>query len=161
MARKSGFSLASLAGTSVGRMNADKIAKILSAKAGSKAAAGKSNKYGAVQVIFDDIKFHSKGEGLRYMQLKAYEKQGRISGLRLQVRYELTPAMKKESGEHVRASSYTADFVYFNVGQGREVVEDFKGKRTQHYADKAKQMLTHHGIEIYETNREHTKRGIL
>ena len=50
--------------------------------------------------------------------------------------------------------NYKADFVYFNNESGREVVEDFKGKRTQDYINKSKIMLEKYGIEIYETSRE-------
>lgn len=145
-----------LANTSVGRMNAGKIAAVL-----SQSGKGKDNKYGAIKVIHDGIKFDSTGEGLRYLFLKSCIRQGRIKDLRLQVSYELTPKMKNKAGKTVQASKYIADFVYFNIKEGCEVVEDFKGKRTQHYADKAKQMLKVHGIEIYETGAKHNKDQVL
>ena len=57
--------------------------------------------------------------------------------------------------------NYVADFVYFNVLTGAEVVEDFKGRRTQSYKDKRKQMKIKYGIEIYETNQKTLKDGVL
>ena len=115
----------------------------------------KKSKHGNVKTIVDGITFHSTGEGERYRQLKKYERSGLIKDLRLQVKYVLTPKYKKDDGTTVRQSSYTADFVYFNVALGKEVVEDYKGMRTRSYIDKAKQMMTKYGIEIYETNKSH------
>ena len=154
MAKKRSVRWSDIANTSVGRMNAGKVADLWPTKAASPA---KKSKYGNVISIVDGIKFHSKGEGLRYEFLKHAQRLGRIKDLRLQVPYVLTPKGRKEDGTAVRAVTYKADFVYFNNEAGREVVEDFKGKRTQDYINKSKAMLDVHGIEIYETNRTHLK----
>ena len=115
----------------------------------------KMNKHGNIKTEVNGITFDSKGESERYSQLKKYERLGLIKDLQLQVKYVLTPKYKKDDGTTVRQSSYTADFVYFNVALGKEVVEDYKGMRTRSYIDKAKQMMTKYGIEIYETNKNH------
>ena len=121
----------------------------------------KKSKHNNIEAVVDGIKFHSIGESERYSQLKKYQKCGLIKNLQLQVKYVLTPKYKKEDGTTVRQSSYTADFVYFNVALDKQVVEDFKGMRTRSYIDKAKQMMDKYDIEIYETNSQHVKENRL
>ena len=60
------------------------------------------------------------------------------------MKYELIP---KQEGE--RAVTYTADFVYLDR-DGRQVVEDSKGMRTQQYVIRRKLMLWVHGIRVKE-----------
>ena len=106
------------------------------------------NKFRNVNTIIDGIKFASKREATRYSELKLLEKGKAISGLRLQVKYVLTPAMEGKYRKE-RASSYVADFVY--LSQGQQVVEDCKGMKTPLYVTKRKLMLAIHGISIFET----------
>jgi hypothetical protein len=89
-------------------------------------------------------KYASRGEANRALQLRIMERQGLISDLREQVKYELLP---KQAGE--RSASYIADFVYIQNGQ--TVVEDYKGVKTDVYILKRKMMLYFHGIKIKET----------
>lgn len=161
MARKRnrGLSFSDLATSKVGRANKHKIDLALSFASTKKTET--TNKYKAVSKVVDGIKFASTGEAERYVQLKGYERLGMIKDLRLQVWYELTPKMETESGEKIKPSHYIADFVYFNKIKNKEVVEDFKGKRTQLYIDKKKQMMNVRKIEIYETNKKHIKDGVL
>jgi len=96
---------------------------------------------------FGNIKtngFASKKEARRYAELSLQNKAGHITDLRTQVSYELIP---KQEGE--RAISYVADFVYRQ--DGKVVVEDAKGFRTDVYRIKRKLMLWRHGIRILET----------
>lgn len=139
-----------IAASKVGLKNKDRLAAFSSDKPAKR-------KYNNIETIIDGIKFDSLGEGERYKQLRHFERQGLIKDLRLQVKFELTPKAKLENGSTVRAMFYIADFVYFNNKLGREVVEDFKGRRTQTYINKAKMMLAVHGIEIYETNNKNLK----
>jgi hypothetical protein len=103
------------------------------------------NKYGARKMkapdgqVFDSVK-----EYHRYGMLKLLERAGKISDLKRQVKYELIP---KQEGE--RACSYIADFTYYE--DGKLVVEDCKGFRTDAYKIKKKLMLWVHGIKIRET----------
>ncbi len=83
------------------------------------------NKYHNVKIIYDGIKFDSKKEALRYAQLKLLEKQGFISDLKLQVRFEICP--KKNNNK--RARYYVADFVYSEKNQ--KVIEDVKSYITK------------------------------
>lgn len=156
MARKSRVTFKDIAHTKIGMANIHKVADLWPSK-----TKKKNNKYGAIKVVIDGIKFDSTGEGRRYEFLKSMASAGRIKNLRLQVPYELTPKYVESDGTKVRAMKYVADFVYFNVKAGAEVVEDFKGRRTQSYKDKRKQMKVVHGIEIYETNQKTVKDGIL
>lgn len=118
------------------------------------------NKYHASKVTFDGITFDSKKEGLHYLKLKDMERKGEISDLRLQVPYELLPAIYREEVVHLktkdkmvqklvqRAVYYVADFVY--VKDGKECVIDTKGMRLADYILKKKMMLALKGIEITE-----------
>lgn len=103
------------------------------------------NKYGAVKTQVDGITFDSKGEAMRYLELKAMEEAGLIHELRLQVRFPLV--IHGDYGSVER--EYRADFVY--VEDGIRVVEDFKGHKTREYLLKRDLMKALHGIEIRET----------
>ena len=104
------------------------------------------NKYGARKVTAPDGQvFDSVKEYHRWCELRLLERANRISDLQRQVKYELIP---KQDGE--RACTYVADFVYID-SDGRTVVEDTKGVRTDAYRIKKKLMLWVHGIKIKET----------
>lgn len=103
------------------------------------------NKYGARKVTAPDGQvFDSQKEYNRWCNLRLLERAGRISDLKRQVSYELIP---KQNGE--RACTYVADFVYLE--NGKLVVEDCKGFRTEGYKIKRKLMLWVHNIKIKET----------
>ena len=153
MAKKRSIQWSDIASTSVGRINAAKVADLWP----TKAKAASKSKYGNIKVVIDGVRFDSKGESERYTFLKYMQSIGRIKDLRLQVPYELTPKGRDAAGKAIRAMNYKADFVYIDNKTGLEVVEDFKGKRTQDYINKSKNMKDKHGIEIYETNRTHLK----
>ena len=119
-----------------------------------------TNKYHAKKVVFDGITFDSRKEGLYYLKLKDMERRGEISELRLQVPYELLPAIYRDEIVHLktkdkvikrliqRAVTYVADFVY--VQDGKEIVIDAKGMRLPDYILKKKMMLALKGIEVIE-----------
>lgn len=153
MAKKRSIQWADIANTSVGLMNAGKVADLWP----TKAAKATGSKYKNIKVEIDGIKFDSKGEGDRYKFLRDMQGAGVIKNLRLQVPYELTPKYREKDGTAVRAMKYIADFVYILSNTGNEVIEDFKGRRTQSYIDKRKLMMKVHGIEIYETNQKTLK----
>ena len=56
----------------------------------------KGKKYNNKSVIYDNIKFDSTKEGKRYLVLKQAERDGIISDLELQVKFELIPSIKEE-----------------------------------------------------------------
>lgn len=100
------------------------------------------SKYGNVKTEVDGITFHSKREAARYQDLRLLERAGTIKDLQIQVPYlfELND---------VKICKYFADFVYSE--DGRQVVEDSKGKRTKDYMIKRKLMKAFFAIEIRET----------
>lgn len=106
------------------------------------------NKYHAKKTVVDGITFDSRREADRYLVLKSMEEEGAIEDLRRQVRYELIPAFDVD-GRHYRPVFYVADFVY--VEDGKEVVEDVKGMRTDTYRMKAKLFARRYGKVIRET----------
>lgn len=106
------------------------------------------SKYHAKRTSVDGITFDSKREADRYLVLKSMEEDGTIEDLRRQVRYELIPAFDVD-GKHYRPVYYVADFVY--VEDGKEVIEDVKGMRTDVYKLKSKLFARRYGKVIRET----------
>lgn len=106
------------------------------------------SKYHAKKTTVDGITFDSRREADRYLVLKRMEEDGVIEALRRQVRYELVPAFDVD-GRHYRPVYYVADFVY--VEDGKEVVEDVKGMRTDVYRLKSKLFARRYGMTIKET----------
>lgn len=110
------------------------------------------HKYGNRKVAVDGIAFDSIREARRYKELKLLQQAGKISDLRMQVPFELVPALYEHSGEVYtkgtkkgqpkrgkcieKAVTYIADFVY--TEDGRQIVEDTKGMRTKDYIIKRK-----------------------
>lgn len=107
-----------------------------------------ASKYRARKTTVDGITFDSRREANRYLVLKGMEEDGAIEGLRRQVRYELVPAFDVD-GTHYRPVYYVADFAY--VEDGKEVVEDVKGVRTDVYKLKSKLFARRYGMSIKET----------
>lgn len=101
------------------------------------------NKYGAKKTIVDGIRFDSRKEAARWCELDIMAKAGVIEGLQRQVRFEILPKNDK-----YRARYYVADFVYRE--NGRLVVEDAKGAKTQVYMLKKAMMYERYGIDIQE-----------
>lgn len=96
-----------------------------------------TSKYHSKKVIIDGIKFDSKKEGDRYIQLKLLKNAGLIKDLELQKSFQLQPTFKK-NGKTYRKISYIADFCYFDIHLGKYIVEDVKGFKTKEYALKKK-----------------------
>lgn len=92
----------------------------------------RGNKFGAVAVVVDGIRFDSKIEARRWGDLQLLQRAGEISGLRRQVRFPLLV------GEVV-IGHYVADFVYTNW-IGVDVIEDVKGHQTEIFKRSAKHM---------------------
>ena len=117
-------------------------------------------KYRNKRVEYEGIVFDSLKEKRRYCQLQILEKNGIISDLRLQVPFELIPAIYEDEVVQMktktkikkklvqRSTTYVADFVY--IQDGKMIVEDTKGFRTKEYELKKKMMRAFLGIEIKE-----------
>ena len=117
-------------------------------------------KYHAKKVIIDGVQYDSKREAARAHELSLLESAGEIRNLQRQVRFLLIPAQyepdittktgKKKRGRLIeRKCEYVADFCYFDR-DGRYIVEDVKGIRTEVYKIKRKLMLYNYGVRIVE-----------
>lgn len=119
------------------------------------------NKYGNKKAKANGKVFDSRTERSRYYTLQMLERAGEISDLRMQVPFELIPAIyetvevqlktktKLVQKQVQRPTHYVADFVYKDK-DGNEVVEDSKGFRTAEYLLKKKMMRAFLGITIKE-----------
>lgn len=93
-------------------------------------------KYYNKKTIIDGIKFDSKAEARRYVELKFLLKAKKITKLELQPKFELQPKYTNNKGEKVRAITYKADFSYCQ--NGKKIVEDVKGYETKEFKIKKK-----------------------
>lgn len=103
----------------------------------------KRSKYNNVKTIVDGIKFDSKKEANRYLELKVLARIGEISGLELQPKFTFELC-------DVKICTYTADFKYTTL-QGEEVIEDVKGFITPVFRIKQKLMKAFYDIEVLIT----------
>lgn len=83
--------------------------------------SSKRNKYGAQRTEVDGLKFDSKKEAMRWLELKKLEQVGAIQKLERQVSIPLHVA-------GVKVCTYRADFMY--EMDGAVIVEDAKGFQT-------------------------------
>jgi len=101
----------------------------------------KRSKYGAVKVTVDGIRFDSKKEASRYVELMAMQNAGMISDLQVQPEYPIFV-------NGIKVCDYRADF-FFRRGV-TEYVEDTKGFRTPVYKLKKRLVEAMYGIKICE-----------
>ena len=95
-------------------------------------------KYHNKRISLGGHNFASKAEAARWIYLSALERDGGITHLRLQSRYELYAGI-----------FYVADFEYFRES-GISVVEDVKGLKTDVFKLKAKMFQAKYGKQIRE-----------
>ncbi|KKM12235.1 hypothetical protein LCGC14_1720230 [marine sediment metagenome] len=79
----------------------------------------KQPKYRAKKTVVDGIKFQSIKESVRYQELKLLQRGGVICNLELQPRYDVVV-----NGHKI--CYYLADFRYWDIEKGAEVIEDVK-----------------------------------
>lgn len=101
------------------------------------------NKYGAKPTVVDGIRFHSKRESERYLELKLLERAKKIEDLELQKKYPIVVSGRK-------ICVYIADFSYWDNEKKCGVVEDVKGAKTALYSIKKKLVEAIYPIEITE-----------
>jgi Protein of unknown function (DUF1064) len=119
----------------------------------SEANVGRSggySKYKAIPVEIDGIRFASKAEGRRYVELKRLQAAGLIRGLALQTSF---PFM---IGDDLMFT-YVSDFFYEDVQTGKRIIEDVKGVLTPVYKLKKKIIEKYYGMKITEIH--HAKKG--
>ena len=95
------------------------------------------SKYRNRKTEVDGIQFDSKLEAQRYKQLKLMERAGEISDLQLQHTFILLGGYRNGNGRSIRPITYVCDFKYQDA-DGRSVVEDVKGMKTDVYRIKKK-----------------------
>lgn len=116
-------------------------------------------KYKNKKVVYEGITFDSQKEAQRYCELKLLQRAGKIQNLELQKTFVLIPTQREpdtigKRGGVIKGKliekecTYKADFVY--TENGKTVVEDTKGMKTEVYKIKRKLMLFVHGIRIKE-----------
>lgn len=133
-----------------------KIAEQGKAKAPPAPQDSKESKYHNIKTLQNGIRFDSKKEARRFLQLRAMEQAGEISGLKLQVNFTLQEGFTKPDGERVKPIVYKADFTYKKRDEnGRYtlyIVEDVKtkGTRTEKYKIKRKLFREKYGMDITE-----------
>lgn len=110
--------------------------------------APRASKYNNTKATYGNLKFDSKRERERFVQLLAMQDTGEISQLRLQHTFTLREAYTLPSGERVKGTTYKADFTYYDA-DGKFVIEDVKGVRTDVYKLKRKMMIDK-GYQIIE-----------
>ena len=107
--------------------------------------------------------FDSEKEYKRWCELRLLEKAGAIQNLQRQVPFEIIPPYTEvierygKKGQRLKdqiktiekVCYYKADFTYYE--NGKLVVEDTKGFKTEAYVMKRKLMLHKFGIRIKET----------
>lgn len=115
-----------------------------------------ASKYRAVQTIVDGIRFASKAEARRYVELKCLERAGKIFRLQLQPKYRLCAWARQYPTEKLPPliGYYVADFRYCNA-KGCDCVwgctiEDVKGMRTPLYRWKKKHFEAQYERQIRE-----------
>ena len=123
----------------------------------------KRSKYGNRKVTIEGINFDSEREAKRYLILKEYQNKGDISDLKLQVVYELIPAIKELKTVALKtktiqkevtiqqAITYRCDFTY--IKDEKLIVEDVKISPKMlppEYKLKKKLLRYVHGIDIRE-----------
>lgn len=102
------------------------------------------SKYHAKRTTVGDKTFDSRKEADRYVELTLMEKAKAIQDLKTQVKFPLI--MKSKYGREI---VYIADFVYYE--NGKMIVEDTKGYRTDVYKLKKRLLAEKYGIVIKET----------
>ena len=110
------------------------------------------SKFRNVKTVIDGVKFDSKAESRRYLELNLMQQAGLIFCLQMQIKYTLIARQKRADGVTELPVFYVADFQYFE--KGKLVVEDVKGgKSTPEFIIKRKLMLEKHGITIKEVRK--------
>lgn len=102
------------------------------------------NKYHNKKTTVDGKVFDSKKEALRYLELRQMQKDGKISDLKLQIKYDLMV-------NGVSCGFYKCDFRYVVKGSMNYTVEDCKGVKTSTYALKKRLIFAIYKIKILET----------
>lgn len=121
---------------------------------------GQRHKYNNKPVVVDGVRYDSKKEYARWVELLLLQKAGEIESLERQKKFVLRPGFRHK-GKAIKAMCYFADFYYYDKTPDRKhskgldsrwVIEDVKSPITRKdkvYRIKKNQML-YMGLEIKE-----------
>lgn len=121
---------------------------------------GTRHKYNNKPVVVDGVRYDSKKEHARWVELTLLQKAGEIDCLERQKKFVLRPGFTHK-GQKIRALTYFADFYYYDMTPDRRhskgldsrwVIEDVKSPITRKdkvYRIKKNEML-YKGLEIKE-----------
>lgn len=124
----------------------------------SQREAPKASKYHNRKTTVEGYTFDSVAESRRYSALRLMQMGGAISGLTVHPVYVLQDTFK-QNGRTYRAITYEADFAYFE--NGRIVVEDLKGFRTEVFRIKEKlfrKLYPHLELRIVNAARRQSRK---
>jgi Protein of unknown function (DUF1064) len=113
------------------------------------------NKYHAIPIHVDGVRFASIKESARYLELKLLEKAGAIQDLELHPVFPLHVFELYRSLAPIQITTigrFTADFQYCDLSSGEIVVEDTKSDVTKTEAYRLRKRLAEviHGIHVRE-----------
>lgn len=114
-----------------------------------------ANKYHADPVHVDGVRFASKKEAARFLELRLWEKHGHIDALECHPVFPLHVMELWRSGAPsviTTVGHFTADFRYTSLVTGEIVVEDVKSPATKTTAYRLRKRLVEaiHGITVVE-----------
>jgi hypothetical protein len=106
------------------------------------------SKYRNKKITIDGITFDSQAEGKYYEQLKWLKQAKQIRDFKMQPKFLLQEAFKKE-GKTIRKIEYVADFEIHNLDGSIEIV-DVKGYETKEFLLKKKlfEKLYEHSLKV-------------
>jgi hypothetical protein len=113
------------------------------------------NKYHAIPIHVDGVRFASKKEAARFLELQCWQKAGQITDLEVHPVYPLHVMELWRSGSPLVVTTvgkFTADFQYLNMQTGEIVVEDVKSTATTTEAYRLRKKLAEaiHGMTVTE-----------
>jgi len=112
------------------------------------------NKYHAMPVHVDGVRFASKKEAARFLELQLWQKAGQIAELACQPVFPIHVMELWRPGPIAITTigRFTADFSYLNLTTGEYVVEDVKSTATKTTAYRIRKRLVEaiHGLTITE-----------
>ena len=109
----------------------------------------RNGKFNNTKVTIDEHRFDSKKESQVYLFYKSELQAKRIASIELQPKYILLEGYIDIDGSKVRPIHYIADF-RITYPDGRVVVVDVKGKKTEVYKLKKKLLLSRYPDMVFQ-----------
>ena len=110
----------------------------------------KVSKYKSVKTEYNGVIYDSKKEAKYAFILDVLKKEGRISDIRRQVKFEWEEQCHANGMMVTFKRKYLADFTYFDLKKNERVIVDVKGCLTAEYKKKKKIVERLFNVEIIE-----------